>query len=123
MLEQINDRSKEMEINMTSKLDDIWLNLRGFVRQQDQHNSDTKRDLPDIASALVGATRKVEKEQKILNSLRYESMNQRHSDIHEAHYKTLGWVFGADSGAPFLPWLLSKDGIFWIQGKVGISVI
>jgi hypothetical protein len=62
----------------------------------------------------------MEREQKILESLCFESMSQRHSDIREAHKETLRWTFDR-SDIRLLDWLESDDGIYWISGKVSVT--
>ncbi|KAF8242251.1 hypothetical protein K440DRAFT_639383 [Wilcoxina mikolae CBS 423.85] len=75
-------------------------------------------DLSTRVSALAEEAKKLEREQKILESLNYESMNQRHSDIKKAYKETLRWTFD-NPEIRLLDWLSSGDGIYWISGKAG----
>jgi len=59
---------------------------------------------------------------RILKSLHFNQIKERHSDIRDAHKKTFEWIFQPNSGVNFVPWLTSSnvtDGIYWITGKAG----
>lgn len=51
----------------------------------------------------------------VLDSLTFEQMEYRHSQIHNAHPRTFAEVFKNK----IIPWLHSSDSIFWISGKPG----
>lgn len=57
----------------------------------------------------------------ILESLRFQTMDDRSEEIELAHQKTFGWVFAApEQGKPwadFPEWLSLGTGIYWINGK------
>lgn len=67
----------------------------------------------------------VQKEYRILLSLRFEVMYDRYSAIPQAHQKTFDWIFTPDRLPPsdprsriaFRDWLQNDTGVFWITGK------
>ena len=63
-------------------------------------------------------------ENSILNSLTFPTMNSRYQGIDDAHAKTFDWIFQPPKSktrpwSDFSEWLLSGDGIYWINGKAG----
>lgn len=65
---------------------------------------------------------------EIVESLRYETIDERYESVSEAHQKTFEWIFDPidDSDDPdrahwsdFVTWLRTGDGIYWINGKAG----
>jgi hypothetical protein len=76
-------------------------------------------------SSDVGAMSQVN---SILNSLRFETMMVRHSNIADAHQRTFDWIFSTESlpakdprsKIAFSSWLQHGGGIYWITGKPGI---
>ncbi|OTA98211.1 hypothetical protein M426DRAFT_46420, partial [Hypoxylon sp. CI-4A] len=55
--------------------------------------------------------------EKVLKSLRFESMHTRESTVAKAHSETFGWLYTDDSS--FSQWLSSSDGVYWVSGKPG----
>ena len=51
----------------------------------------------------------------ILDSLKFQQMNFRHSKIQESHPQTFEWAFSNN----FSTWLRSSERLFWISGKPG----
>lgn len=65
---------------------------------------------------------------QILGDLRYPSINDRHSQIAEAHRTTFEWIFDPDlkkmtrtcgPSPTFNTWLQSDEKLFWVTGKPG----
>jgi predicted ATPase len=65
---------------------------------------------------------------EIVESLRYETINERYETVSDAHQKTFEWIFKPtdesnhpDQGlwSDFVTWLREGDGIYWINGKAG----
>ncbi|OCL06719.1 hypothetical protein AOQ84DRAFT_410266 [Glonium stellatum] len=75
-------------------------------------------DLSMKITALTREVNRVERGQKILESLIFETMRQRKSEIKDAHQRTLGWVFDEETSA-FTDWLKVENGFFWMKGKAG----
>ena len=61
--------------------------------------------------------------QRILRSLRYSSMDIRHSNIAGAHPDTFNWIYEENDHTTvktkFTQWLKCSDPIYWISGKPG----
>lgn len=56
---------------------------------------------------------------RILKSLHFKQIKERHLDIREAHRQTFEWIFNPHSGVSYMPWLRSPDSIYWVTGKAG----
>ncbi|KAI0145095.1 hypothetical protein GGR57DRAFT_494749 [Xylariaceae sp. FL1272] len=123
-LDQMEFENRRLEAHRTDEMSqlkkvfgDLFADL-GQRLQKDQFRSET-------VIALLQATTEgshLSMEQIILEQLRFDTMEDRHEGIHEAHVHTLKWVFdapGQHSAASFNDWLTSKDGIYWISGKPG----
>lgn len=67
---------------------------------------------------------KEEVEQTILRSLRFATMRDRPESLAEAHKKTFEWIFEETLARQqpwdsFTDWLISDNGLYWINGKAG----
>ncbi|KAL1633548.1 hypothetical protein SLS58_011063 [Diplodia intermedia] len=88
------------------------------------HDCDTSKLFEDI-SLLVD--KENERRQRVLRSLCFQSMHERHANIANAHRETFQWVFRTQellpgdprSNTAFDEWLRSPHGIYWISGKPG----
>ncbi|KAI3325623.1 hypothetical protein HD806DRAFT_490791 [Xylariaceae sp. AK1471] len=69
-------------------------------------------------NTLSGEIINVQKQQKILKSLRFPEIRIRHESIKAAHFKTFQWIFDSQ-GPGFVDWLEAGEGIYWIRGKAG----
>lgn len=64
-------------------------------------------------------------EQRILDFLRFSTMDDRHIAIRQAHAQTFRWIFetspsdGPRSPTKFVEWLRSSDSLYWVSGKPG----
>ncbi|KAK1758901.1 hypothetical protein QBC47DRAFT_409715 [Echria macrotheca] len=101
--------------------------------------------ISDVKALVISESSKTREElgstaadEKLLKSLKYESMNERRNQVAEAHDGTCRWIFrnlkededseedenaeamGSDVGGPFTEFLASpSERIFWISGKAG----
>ena len=80
------------------------------------------KQLLDHFAALEKEVKQVEKEGRILESLCFNSMKNRHSNIKEAHQRTLDWLFVGEN-MTFMEWLEKENDIFWVGGKVALYLI
>ncbi|KAI0853761.1 hypothetical protein F5Y00DRAFT_257063 [Daldinia vernicosa] len=83
-----------------------------------------RMDQCTIESNVKSSTK--EQQDRFLNSLRYEGMNQRKNDITSSLKDTFQWIFDSDCGETpiqlwdnFGDWLKSDSNIYWIAGKPG----
>lgn len=107
-----------MEINTISKLEDLRSELCSALKQSAQA-ADDKDAFVALSTKLLTLAqegKKVATEQNILNSLRFEFMRIRHSNIKDATPKTFQWIYQHSN---FSKWLHSQSGIYWIDGKAG----
>ncbi len=77
-------------------------------------------------SRMTLAAANIAAEQKVLRSLHYPRLNDRHARIELAHEETFSWILdrhvegaGKCRDVNFLDWLESASGTYWISGKAG----
>ncbi|KAF5013145.1 hypothetical protein FDECE_865 [Fusarium decemcellulare] len=89
------------------------------------HKSETLPDTTTAASIQLSDERKRDLQNKFIQKLRYDTMQERESIIEEAHEGTFHWVFGDQQSAEhtsdssFKSWLESDEKLYWITGKAG----
>lgn len=71
-------------------------------------------------SGLKSSFHQVKRQESLLRSLQFSSIRRRHGDIHEAHKRTLEWLF-TNKGTNFASWLENGRGVYWINGMVRSS--
>ncbi|KAI1656230.1 hypothetical protein F4813DRAFT_390912 [Daldinia decipiens] len=95
----------------------VTLRTNDLIRRMDQCT---------IESDMKSSTK--EQQDRFLNSLRYEGMNQRKNDINSSFEDTFQWIFDYDedhdktpiqSWDDFEDWLKSDSNIYWVSGKPG----
>lgn len=78
---------------------------------QDQHRSAERRERIDQ-----------QKHVSFLRSLTFDEINLRKNEVSESHPKTFEWIFDdviKRSWDSLSTWLISGEGIYWINGKAG----
>ncbi|WQF87731.1 Putative NACHT nucleoside triphosphatase, P-loop containing nucleoside triphosphate hydrolase [Colletotrichum destructivum] len=68
--------------------------------------------------AFRNETSRVNKQQRILESLQFDKIRMRQEAIKENYGATFRWIFDP-ANTSFSRWLTSENGIFWIRGKAG----
>ncbi|KAF2501406.1 hypothetical protein BU16DRAFT_569487 [Lophium mytilinum] len=115
---QTNER---MKINATLQLDQLKADVIVALNERPQpftSNTVVLDSLWQKLAALADAGKRVEREQRILASLIFDSMKQRQEKIKDAHEQTLAWIFRKPETG-FMDWLKSENGIYWVKGKAG----
>ncbi len=117
-LKETNDR---MKINTTLNLDQLRGNIVDTLDKLGEsaasRTSAALKSFSRTLAALAEEGERVEREQKILQSLVFESMKQREEEIKDAHKLTLTWIF-KNKETRFADWLAAESGIYWVKGKV-----
>ncbi|KAI9785343.1 MAG: hypothetical protein M1839_000361 [Geoglossum umbratile] len=100
-----------------------------FLNLANKRSKETREPVDVVAlsrrlSNLADIGNRVATAQKILESLRFNSMEVRHSKIADAHPYTFNWILQSSPGdtnlhANFVEWLRSDDPMYWISGKPG----
>lgn len=75
------------------------------------------RDLQDQLNILKEEIYNVQRQYDIIQSLYFPELRRRWSKIPYAERGTNDWLFD-HSKTTFVDWLESKDGIYWISGRV-----
>lgn len=103
---------------------------------QPDRNLNEIGNIDEVTSDLLHLslrTRRLAKEEKILDSVNFDQRPVRHSNITDAHEKTLSWLLNPQLRRPeglpddeglagtgnVLKWLKSGQGTFWVSGKPG----
>jgi hypothetical protein len=105
----------------------FWsLASKGSKRERVGEKVDEKIDVATLSkwlSSLVDTGNDIATAQKILKSLRFSTMEVRHSKIAGAHPNTFRWMFEKPTNprlqVKYGEWLRSDDPIYWISGKPG----
>jgi hypothetical protein len=113
---QLHTETKDITISEHEKTRSILLSaVRGVdVPRKDSGSSGTDQELE---------TRRRTGD-RILRSLRIDSISERYNRIVEAHAATFQWIFTDPAAedrpwSDFAQWLKSGNGIYWINGKAG----
>ncbi|KAI9733705.1 MAG: hypothetical protein M1834_003310 [Cirrosporium novae-zelandiae] len=121
------DHNSRMELNLTTKIQDLKSEIVDVIRRTSFHASDLKK-FPEKLSKLTNKSRTITAQTAILSSLYFSNMKQRYDQIQIAETHTFVWIFENKSPGPSLPrihfaeWLQSQkpdDNIYWISGKPG----
>ncbi|KAF6790299.1 high-affinity nicotinic acid transporter [Colletotrichum sojae] len=111
--EKVPDTSPYLSLETKRK------NLR--VELQTTRNLVEERDLLEavkIISRLEPTFEPFQKARRIVQSLHFELIRARESDIQDAYENTFRWMF-EDRTSHFTEWLRGEHGIYWITGKAG----
>ncbi|KAF7551945.1 hypothetical protein G7046_g7578 [Stylonectria norvegica] len=121
-VEKLQKQTHENHLDQSSKLASMTAELQAMKFSFETLSVHMTQKLPSDLNELVEKLKNVisvetsiEKEQAILESLRFDSWPIRHDAISQAHDKTFEWAFKSELSA----WLTSNGGIFWISGKAG----
>jgi len=98
----------------------------GLVDLHDSPDALPQLKIPELPGSVLTNGSAFPRE-KVLQSLRFNDMTDRHEGIAQPYPNTFEWLFAKNSGEvgvgtavrdlEFLPWLLSRDAdIFWITG-------
>jgi hypothetical protein len=145
--EEVNDNLKAQTILLeqaNGRTDNIGENFLKFVEQTNKfhqgHAQESKRWREEIIDAIHkgnnsyanrgGETLGKPNEhitERIIASLKFNAMEDRHERIAEAYKKTFEWIFSDPDTEPckkaswisFSKWLESSSSLYWITGKAG----
>lgn len=140
-LTEISRSCKLMQLNHNDKLQkfrkEILSTLRGLECKPHAHEfCDTVETDPDVIHAtqlrseeaftalhfhidqMRNRATELAVTCRILDSLRFESMDQREITMRRAYGQTYAWAFNEQSSG-FRLWLQQSETIFWISGKAG----
>ena len=113
---------------MTKKLEDLQRQLKQADRKSKKASGNTAalKELSTILTQikLMLEVNKVELSVKLLESLRYNSIYARQSEVKDEHAETFRWILERDQtrtcdSPRFMEWLDSQGGLYWVSGKAG----
>ena len=135
-LQTLKQASEQMQLNNLNglkTLEDSTLDaLRNQERQILKFETATTKNQEELAGALAAGFKTVQDQlqsvrsegqvvlnaQKVLKSLIFPEMAFRYQEVRDAYTNTFTWIF-EDDKTPFLEWLRTGSGVFWIGGKAG----
>jgi len=125
VLERLEAQNRKLEV---ARERDI-IELQEATKKQIKDGLDQEGAVTFAFTQLSLSTKKSSEysaEQRVLDSLRFDDMEYRHTTLRSAHEKTFSWIFGSAaagnerlSPSKFVDWLHSDDNLFWISGKIG----
>ena len=133
-IQQIRDQSvvlQEMQ-NQITTLALLTSRLEFVLPDKELQQRKVVPDVFELGTEVIGAAPMQSEEmlhrgrvaKKILESLVFNSIEERYTDISEAHRETFQWAFESSrddddqrTWSNFTRWLSSMDGVYWIRGK------
>ncbi|KXG52206.1 uncharacterized protein PGRI_084900 [Penicillium griseofulvum] len=98
--------------------------LKSWIRFRTSNTDGFDETIANLEEWLK-ASENLARQLKLLDSLSYRAIQERHSQIRESHTQTFEWAFDTQLSADKLSqssvyeWQKSGDGIFWVSGKAG----
>lgn len=115
-IQAFNDQNARIGVSTHSKLNSLITELQALTDAQQAAQLDLKSIVITI-NATIAAARRASRNEKIIASLWFHVLKDRHDTIDTAYQKTLRWLF--DSKRTTLSrWLRNGEGIYWINGLV-----
>ncbi|KAL2825093.1 hypothetical protein BDW59DRAFT_146785 [Aspergillus cavernicola] len=108
-------------IEISSNLASLRHSIERASIRQSQGAKEYRMSLNQLSSGLTGLIQEVQaadKYRQIITSLLFTTMKRRHDQIHNAHFKTLSWVYDP-SKTTLMDWINQGNGIYWITGQAG----
>lgn len=112
VIERLDSRNRDLDIFRDQTFDELRLELLKEIRVN-------KTTLSQTVVELAENARRTDEYHKLLESLLYDEIIQRFSDIEEAHTRTFRWMFRDDGSTSFPLWLESTSDLFWMTGLAG----
>ncbi|KAK8070775.1 hypothetical protein PG997_010978 [Apiospora hydei] len=109
-IESLDLKTENMNSTQDNLLESAAHTLKGQLR--------TEKYVAELVKLFLGEIRSMQYYQNQLESLLFQDIKQRYSDINPAHKVTFKWAFDHTS-TQFPQWLESGDGYFWIHGLAG----
>ncbi|ENH73657.1 hypothetical protein FOC1_g10001711 [Fusarium oxysporum f. sp. cubense race 1] len=110
-IRQLKQQNAVLEANTTSKLESIENLIQGVA----SIDADGATMMITHLDNLATEAKQVKRQHKLLRSLRFPTIRQRHSAIMEHHKATFQWIF-TSTETGFGEWLESGGGFFWVKG-------
>ncbi|KAF7507899.1 hypothetical protein GJ744_009933 [Endocarpon pusillum] len=116
---QIEDLVKGNAADMLRHLTSDLTKIESLVSSEHEK---TRKCVSDFQNSLEAVHTNKNKRQRLLQSLQFDAMNNRRTQIDPPYSNTFEWVFKAkdsDVGSSFRTWIQSDKPVFWISGKPG----
>ncbi|KAL2872593.1 uncharacterized protein BJX67DRAFT_376398 [Aspergillus lucknowensis] len=118
-INRLIERTTRLEMNTANTINTLRLEILDALKRRPE--DDSSLPLTTVGDKLADLSRSgssLEKQQKILQSLTFDAIDWRYSNIKKEHEETFQWIF-EDPETEFMEWLKSRNGIYWIEGKAG----
>jgi hypothetical protein len=117
----------------SATIEDLTASTRDWSKETNKRLETMSRDLAEILGTASGSARALapldtlvvrlrdfifesqnhERIKHILQSLHFQEIQERHSEVKRAHMKTFEWSLAEDSGTNLASWLRTGSGIYW----------
>ncbi|KAI8715151.1 NACHT domain-containing protein [Fusarium sp. LHS14.1] len=114
ILQQLKLHNLRLEAKTMAELNKIQTAL-GAIQTTEQN---TVSRLVSQLEKLTTEVPRVKRQQMILQSLYFDKIKDRQTEIKDHHKNTFKWVLASKS-TPFSQWLMRETDILWVKGKPG----
>jgi len=122
-IRDLEEQQTKLQASSATKMEDMRKDILAVLFSTPETHASVKdtalNQLAPKLEALVELAGKMERQHKVLESLKFSSMRVREDGIKKAHKLTLDWIFDHDKTS-LAQWIKEENGIFWIKGKVCI---
>lgn len=117
LLQITKDANMQTQQNLDNSVSELIRTIysRAWDVYQDERFASFASDLKTFVSDAQTSSKAL----RVLGSLHFRHLKERHSEICEAHKNTFEWIFDIQSPINFSSWLQKESGIYWIEGKPG----
>jgi hypothetical protein len=115
----IGEMNEMLQSHANSALDELRIDIINTLEKQAKFTARRDGALVDVAiklAAMVDKKNELDQNQKLLQSLTFESIKHREEAIKNAHKTTLEWAF-KNPDIEFMRWLREETGLYWVKGK------
>jgi hypothetical protein len=129
-LEDLEEQNRRLEASRSGDIRVAIKNIQAHFGEMERvakgmHQDGTTQSLKELSVSAELAFR-YSTEQRILDFLHFDGMEDGYASIRPAHHETFSWIFqssalvGKSRPAPeFVEWMVSEDHLYWISGKAG----
>ncbi|KAF2194685.1 hypothetical protein K469DRAFT_734449 [Zopfia rhizophila CBS 207.26] len=120
-ISDLHQNHKRLNINANLKLDQLREDIINVVNKGAESTGQRGVTLDSLSERLISLVeqgKRAELEQRMVESLTFDSMREREEKIKDAHARTLNWIF-EEPDIGFTDWLQTGNGIYWVKGKAG----
>jgi len=107
-------QNRRLEASRTEDIEDLRRGFKKIFEEIHEEGSENRAALKQLSLATEKGLGYAS-EQLLLESIRFDALEDRQIAVREAHRETFSWIFerSSESSPNFADWLASDDGFFW----------